>query len=369
VTISFLTLHQGNDVDYFLFYSNHVGSGSDFVRVDFTSSLGNVGLELLDDQGNVIESSTTDADFERISLDGVPEGWYFVRVFGEGGDTSTEYELSINPPTNEAPEIETLTPAEDSARLMHGLELYNVEWQVTDAENDQMWVTVYFNTEPVVDDNLELVPTTIHTDADGGFAVINTAEVEPGTYWVYCSVTDGGSTSGSWSAGILELVTVPEECIEFGSPDDCNDNSVLDACEIDLGFLTDCNVNGIPDGCEIDSGAASDLDENGVPDDCQLVPFFRGDANDDGSLDVSDAVTVIGVLFRGNSTFNCLEAADVNNDSEIDITDIVYSLEFLFRAGVAPPSPGPPFNEVGCGFDSDAPNSEDFIGCDEYSGC
>ena len=364
-----LTLHEGSDVDFFRFYSNHVGAATDFVRVDFRSAAGNIGIDLLDDEGNLVERSATAADFERVSLEGRNGGWYCVRVFSQDGGPSPDYKLTINPPANQPPEIEVLTPTEGGVRLLHGLELYRVTWNATDPENDPLWVSVHLNHERVVDENLALVPTTIHTDAGPGLAIINTAEVEPGIYWVYCSITDGGSTVGSWSDGPLELVGISEECIDFGSPGDCNGNTVIDSCEIDLGFLSDCNGNGLPDRCEIDDGAAPDHDEDGVPDDCQLVPFYRGDANSDGSLDVSDAVGVIGFLFRGTHSFTCLEAADVNDDDELDVADVVSSLEFLFRAGAAPPPPGPPSETAGCGLDPDGPSSDGWLGCDEYSGC
>ena len=71
--------------------------------------------------------------------------------------------------------------------------------------------------------------------------------------------------------------------------------------------------------------------------------FVRGDANSEGVIDVSDAVTVIRHLFAGR-TLSCHDAADVNDDGEIDIADGVAALGFLF--GTADPLPAP---FPGCG--------------------
>lgn len=66
---------------------------------------------------------------------------------------------------------------------------------------------------------------------------------------------------------------------------------------------------------------SKDLDRNRVPDECQL--FHRGDANSDGSLDVSDAITILRFLFVAAVEPPCLEAADTNDDHVVNVTDPV----------------------------------------------
>ena len=53
--------------------------------------------------------------------------------------------------------------------------------------------------------------------------------------------------------------------------------------------------------------------------------FMRGDSNLDREHNVSDVVTTLGYLFRGEH-LQCLDAADVNDDGNIDILDPIQSL-------------------------------------------
>jgi hypothetical protein len=43
----------------------------------------------------------------------------------------------------------------------------------------------------------------VNVDGSLGTALINSAEVPEGAYWVYCRVTDGGSVAGDWSEGTV----------------------------------------------------------------------------------------------------------------------------------------------------------------------
>jgi len=82
------------------------------------------------------------------------------------------------------------------------------------------------------------------------------------------------------------------------------------------------------------------------------VPFIRGDGNADGGADLSDAVAVLLGLFEGGAGLPCEAAADLDDDGKIDLSDPIRLLGFLFLAGPPPaapfpgcgpdPSPGPP---------------------------
>ena len=91
------------------------------------------------------------------------------------------------------------------------------------------------------------------------------------------------------------------------------------------------------------------------------LPFIRGDCNNDGSQDVSDAISLLGYLFQGSAVPPCLKACDVNGDGVPDLSDAVYSLTFLFPGGPPPPPPYPdcaddPDIRLGCE-ESRCPNS------------
>ena len=70
-------------------------------------------------------------------------------------------------------------------------------------------------------------------------------------------------------------------------------------------------------------------------------PFRRGDANDDGVVDISDAVHVLSWLFSGGEAPGCAGAADTNGDLAHDLSDGVSLLNHLFQGAPAPPPPGP----------------------------
>ena len=68
--------------------------------------------------------------------------------------------------------------------------------------------------------------------------------------------------------------------------------------------------------------------------------FIRGDANQDGAVDVADPIALLNLLFRDAWLFY-QPAGDSNADGATDIADAVYLLQYLFAGGNAPPSPFP----------------------------
>jgi hypothetical protein len=56
---------------------------------------------------------------------------------------------------------------------------------------------------------------------------------------------------------------------------DCNDNAVIDACDIRAGTSGDSNANGIPDECE-PGGIPGDLDQDGEVDVTDLLMLLSG---------------------------------------------------------------------------------------------
>ena len=71
------------------------------------------------------------------------------------------------------------------------------------------------------------------------------------------------------------------------------------------------------------------------------VPFIRGDANGDGDVSLSDAVTILNCLFQGQHCSRCEQASDANGDGLADISDAIAILSYKFLGGSAPPAPYP----------------------------
>lgn len=91
------------------------------------------------------------------------------------------------------------------------------------------------------------------------------------------------------------------------------------------------------------------------------VAFLRGDANEDGEVDISDAVTALIFLFIGGATPpDCLKSLDADDNGAIEISDPISLLDFLFRTGGAPMIP---FGE--CGLDL----TPDELTCDRFEPC
>jgi hypothetical protein len=89
--------------------------------------------------------------------------------------------------------------------------------------------------------------------------------------------------------------------------------------------------------------------------------FVRGDANDDGRVDISDAVFTLGSLFLGDGDPRCDDACDSNDDGTVDISDAIATLVVLFLGNGVIPLPG----MTECGVDP----TDDVLACDSFEGC
>ncbi len=73
--------------------------------------------------------------------------------------------------------------------------------------------------------------------------------------------------------------------------------------------------------------------------------FKRGDANADGTMNIADAVCILGYLFGGaegaclDAAAACRDAADSNDDGLVNVADAVYILQYIFLNAGPPPDP------------------------------
>jgi hypothetical protein len=93
-----------------------------------------------------------------------------------------------------------------------------------------------------------------------------------------------------------------------------------------------------------------------------VVLFRRGDVDSSGTLDLTDALRVLGYLFLGSGEPGCLETADADDSGRVELTDALRILNYLFLGGLVLPPPGPPPFE--CGPD---PDGSPDVTCQTYT--
>lgn len=263
--ITGLTVHNSTDADYFRFYMPATGSSGDLVRIEFSHGAGDLDMRLLNSGGSVLATSEGTSNSEQITMNGRAAGFYYVHVFGWSGATSPNYTLKVNPSANSAPSVTVVNPPVGDVELVHGLDAYPVTWTSSDPENNNRWVTVYVNDTPTLDGTEQLIQTSLHTPSTVGTSVINSAYVEPGTYWVYASITDGGTTTGDWSEGTISFL-VP-------CPADVNGDGETDVQDF-LDFLDAFGTcEGQPAGCE-SGGVDPNLNGDDVIDVVDFLEFL-----------------------------------------------------------------------------------------------
>jgi hypothetical protein len=88
--------------------------------------------------------------------------------------------------------------------------------------------------------------------------------------------------------------------------------------------------------------------------------FRRGDVDLDGAWSIADGIRVIHHVFGLGVELACQDAADTNDDGRLNVADALYLLTWLFRDEVAMPGPYP-----ACGIDP----TGDSLDCDAYTPC
>ena len=96
------------------------------------------------------------------------------------------------------------------------------------------------------------------------------------------------------------------------------------------------------------------------------VTFTRGDINDDGGVNIADAIFGLGILFpqpgSPPNVANCQASADANDDGAVNIADMISLLGVLFpQPGTMPSIPAPTL----CGVDP----TPDMLTCDTTNNC
>ncbi|WP_084613232.1 clostripain-related cysteine peptidase [Planktothrix rubescens] len=89
-----LVIKSGND-DYFQFEIPSSLEADRLLSISFQHNQGDLDLELLNSEGTIVGSSATVGNQESISLEGLAAGSYKAKVFGYGGASNPNYNLTI----------------------------------------------------------------------------------------------------------------------------------------------------------------------------------------------------------------------------------------------------------------------------------
>jgi len=107
-TINDLVLADGND--YFRFTMNARGTASDFARISFDHTQGNLAFAIYTNAGTLVRSVNTATNVEQLSLNNLNAGTYVLRVFAAAGVRNPHYTLEIDPAAVVPPPAPTPTP-------------------------------------------------------------------------------------------------------------------------------------------------------------------------------------------------------------------------------------------------------------------
>ena len=212
----------------------------------------------------------------------------------------------------------------------------------------------------VCHDFTEVQPVATSPAADfltvnfGGPADFSQIQFEPGTPSV-----PGGLTHGVVVC-LLNCTTLPSGAtteileIEYELIAPAGTTSTLEYCE---GFV----VTGFPTVSTIVVVLGQAIDPTLGTGTIDIVEssFVRGDTDANGLLEIGDGITLLDHLFNGQSEPPCRDAADSNDDGILNVADAVYHFFFLFGA-VPPLAPWP-----NCGTDP----SSDLLDCDSFPPC
>ena len=95
----------------------------------------------------------------------------------------------------------------------------------------------------------------------------------------------------------------------------------------------DCVLNPLDNCPDTYNPGQEDSDGDLIGNACDV---YCGDANSDGTVNVSDAVYIINYVFSGGNPPDPLENGNVNCDAGVNVSDAVYIINFVFASGRYP---------------------------------
>jgi hypothetical protein len=299
-----LTIHNTTDEDWFQFQTQGPATDAHYVEILFSHSVGNLDLQLYDAQGESIGSGTSVTDNERISLDGLATGRYYVKVGGYDGARNS-YELAMVTPVGgllpDDFEPNDTRATAGNLRKVGGLQQW--EGLTIHSTTDRDWFTFQMQGPATESHFVEILFSHSVGDLDlrlysakgsllrsatstSNNERIGLHELTAGTYylevWAQAEAVNGYELAmyAPFSATVLPTVTAG---LSWQAPGDCcdvNADGVVSPSDA-LAIINEINRNGIR---ELASRAAADVG----------LPYY--DVNADGHLTAADVLFVVNFL-------------------------------------------------------------------------
>lgn len=104
-----------------------------------------------------------------------------------------------------APQVTWLAPLAPETWVEHSYAGLPVQWSASDPEGDPVSVTLHADRDQTQEPGAPPIGGYENLRGNLGQAVINTAALELGRWYLYAEVTDGASISGAWAPGSVVL--------------------------------------------------------------------------------------------------------------------------------------------------------------------
>jgi hypothetical protein len=146
-----------------------------------------------------------------------------------------------------------------------------------------LYIRVYLSDDTRNNYNIMVSGASVDCNDNG---IVDVCELDCGQPGAGCEIP------GCGTAQDCNTNANPDDCdiADFVSFD-CNSNGVPDECDLGEGTSADCNTNNIPDECDI-AGGAPDCQPNGVPDTCDIDGGTSVDVNTNGVPDECEVASV-----------------------------------------------------------------------------
>ncbi|MBL8048167.1 MAG: pre-peptidase C-terminal domain-containing protein [Chthonomonas sp.] len=183
---------QATDDDWFKFKLNATGGSGDYVGITSVNSGGDIDLRLYNSAGTQIGASESGTNTEQITLSGRAAGTYYVRIWPYSG-TNPGYTFTIKPSGNQSPTV-NITQPQIPIYVERSYETFPIGWTTTDPENDPRTVSIFRDRDNVFDKTTQEVTGYQNLPSTDLLVNMNTAEMDPGNWFYFLRVSDGGLT-------------------------------------------------------------------------------------------------------------------------------------------------------------------------------